>query len=60
MRIMADDTITSRNRTVYIVLCGHIIFMAGKTDICQLFLGEQKFSLRLVGVMADYTLFFNR
>jgi len=60
MGIMADDTITSRNTTVYIVLCGHIIFMAGKTDICQLFLRKQEFSLGLVGVMADYTFFFYR
>jgi hypothetical protein len=60
MGIMADNTITPRNRTVYIVLGGHIIFMAGKTDICQLFLNEKKFSLRLMGVMADYTFFFYR
>jgi hypothetical protein len=60
MGIVADDTITPCHRTVHIILCGHIIFMAGKTDICQFFLGEKKFSLRLVGVMADYTFFFYR
>ena len=57
---MADNTITPRHRTVHIVLCGHVVFVTGKTDICQLFLREKKFSLGLVGVMADYTFFFNR
>ena len=57
---MADNAITSRHRTVYIVLCGHIVFMAGKTDICQLFLSEQELSLRLVGIMTNDTFFFHR
>jgi hypothetical protein len=60
MRVMADNTITSRHRTMHIILCGHIVFMAGKTDICQLFFREQKFGLGLVGIMTDYTFFFYR
>jgi hypothetical protein len=60
MRIMAHNTITPRHRTMNIVLCGHVVFVAGKTNICQFFLREQKFSLGLVGIMTDDTLFFYR
>jgi hypothetical protein len=40
MRIMTHNTITPRYRSVNIVLGGHIVFMAGETDICQFGLCE--------------------
>jgi len=59
MGIMADNTVTSRHRTMHIVLSGHIVFMAGKTDICQFFLREEKLCIGLVGIMTNYALFFD-